>query len=82
MRLPRDVSGAELAAALKIFGYEITRQHGSHIRLTTLRNGEHHLTVPSHSPLRMGTLSGILSDVAEHFQVTRQEITKKVFAST
>ena len=60
MRLPRDLSGASLAAALESLGYHVTRQKGSHIRLTTLENGEHHLTIPNHDPLRLGTLSGIL----------------------
>jgi predicted RNA binding protein YcfA (HicA-like mRNA interferase family) len=64
MKLPRDVSGSELAKQLKVFGYQITRQTGSHLRLTTSEGGEHHLTVPRHDPLKLGTLAGILSDVA------------------
>jgi predicted RNA binding protein YcfA (HicA-like mRNA interferase family) len=44
-RLPRDVSGAELAKLLETFGYAVTRQKGSHLRLTTLESGEHHLTL-------------------------------------
>lgn len=35
MKLPRDISGLELANKLAVLGYEITRQNGSHIRLTT-----------------------------------------------
>ena len=35
MRLPRDLSGQELARALRRLGYEVTRQRGSHIRVTT-----------------------------------------------
>lgn len=45
MRLPRDLSGRELAKALRAFGYESTRQSGSHMRLTTSQMGEHHVTV-------------------------------------
>jgi len=41
MRLPRDLSGDDLAKILKVFGYQITRQTGSHMRLTTLEGGEH-----------------------------------------
>ena len=41
MKLPRDVSGDELAKYLKAFGYTLTRQSGSHLRLTTLESGEH-----------------------------------------
>jgi predicted RNA binding protein YcfA (HicA-like mRNA interferase family) len=53
-RLPRDVSGPELAKLLEAYGYVATRQKGSHIRLTTHEGGEHHVTVPNHDPLREG----------------------------
>jgi predicted RNA binding protein YcfA (HicA-like mRNA interferase family) len=46
-RLPRDLSGLELAKRLESFGYAVTRQKGSHLRLTTFRAGEHHVTVPN-----------------------------------
>ena len=39
MRIPRDLDGDELVKLLSQFGYEITRQVGSHIRLTTTQNG-------------------------------------------
>ena len=51
MRLPRDLSGSDLAQSLLKLGYSITRQTGSHLRLTTHQDGEHHLTIPFHSPL-------------------------------
>jgi len=35
LRLPRDISGDELARALGDLGYRVTRQIGSHLRLTT-----------------------------------------------
>lgn len=78
MRLPRDVSGADLVKSLRQFGYEITRQVGSHIRLTTETNGVHHITVPSHSPLRIGTLASILDDVARHLQISRDELLSRL----
>jgi len=49
MKLPRDISGTELAGLFRRYGYAITRQTGSHIRLTTQSGGEHHLTIPAHS---------------------------------
>jgi len=52
MKLPRNCSGLELANKLAELGYEISRQTGSHIRLTTQQNGEHHITIPEHDPLR------------------------------
>jgi predicted RNA binding protein YcfA (HicA-like mRNA interferase family) len=51
MKMPRDLSGQELAKYLKPYGYIITRQTGCHIRLTTQLQGEHHVTVPNHHPL-------------------------------
>ncbi len=81
MKLPRHVSARELIKALAAYGYSVTRQKGSHIRLTTQREGEHHLTIPDHDPLRVGTLSGILRDVGEHFGITREELVKELFGS-
>ena len=51
MRLPRDLSGADLAKALSRFGYRVTRQTGSHLRLTTDVPSQHHVTIPAHDPL-------------------------------
>lgn len=62
MRLPRDLSGSHLAQALRKLGYSITCQTGSHLRLTTYEHGEHHLTIPQHPSLRIGTLSAILTE--------------------
>ncbi|HPA47550.1 MAG TPA: type II toxin-antitoxin system HicA family toxin [bacterium] len=79
MRIPRDVTGSELAHALRTLGYTVTRQTGSHLRLTTLEQGEHHITIPKHAPLRVGTIAAILSDVAQHFGTTRDEIVDRFF---
>jgi predicted RNA binding protein YcfA (HicA-like mRNA interferase family) len=78
-RLPRDVSGLEVAKLLEAFGYVVTRQKGSHIRLTTQEGGEHHVTVPNHDALRMGTLNGVLKDVAEHAGMTRDVVAERLF---
>ena len=79
MKLPRDLTGDELISALVRFGYIATRQTGSHVRLTSRRSDEHHVTVPRHSPLRVGTLNGILSDVAAHAGMTRAELIDVLF---
>ena len=79
MRLPRELSGDDLAKALEGLGYKTTRQTGSHMRLTTVELGEHHITIPRTDSLRIGTLSGILADVASHFGLTREELIKKIF---
>jgi predicted RNA binding protein YcfA (HicA-like mRNA interferase family) len=61
MKLPRNVSGEDLVRFLKKFGYQPTRQTGSHIRLTRITESkELHLTIPAHNPLRIGTLHAIL----------------------
>jgi len=79
MRIPRDVGGDELARLLKRYGYEVTRQVGSHMRLTTQQGGEHHITIPEHKALRVGTLNNILKDVAEHLKMNRDELINSLF---
>ena len=80
MRLPRDLSGIELASLLQRYGYETTRQTGSHIRLTSTRTGrEHHVTVPAHKALRVGTLSEILSDVASYLELSKDDLAESLF---
>ena len=78
MRLPRDISGADLVKSLRVLDYQITRQTGSHLRLTTSENGTHHVTIPNHSPLRIGTFAAILDDIANHFEISRQELLSKI----
>ncbi|HRH36701.1 MAG TPA: type II toxin-antitoxin system HicA family toxin [Flavobacteriales bacterium] len=79
MMIPRDLTGKDLIKALGKLGYEVTRQSGSHIRLTTSRNGTHHITIPDHRPIKVGTLSGILGDIALHHQMTREELLALLF---
>ena len=79
MKLPRDITGSELASVLGKLGYEITRQNGSHIRLTTQYNGEHHITIPRHDPLKIGTFSAIPNDVAKHLEMSRDELIENLF---
>ena len=79
MKLPRDLSGEELAKLLRKYGYKITRQTGSHMRLTTHMNGEHHITIPRHKPLKPGTLNSILRDVAEHLGMSKRELMEELF---
>jgi len=79
MRVPRDLSGPELIRRLGRLGYAGTRQSGSHVRLTTTESGEHHVTVPNHDPLRLGTLSAILGAVAAHHGIDRDQLLKRLF---
>jgi predicted RNA binding protein YcfA (HicA-like mRNA interferase family) len=79
LKVPRDLSSTQLIRLLSNFGYEITRQTGSHIRLTTQSNGQHHITIPAHDPLKIGTLNAILRGVAEHFGLTKDEFLEQMF---
>src|SRR5579862_4649285 len=66
--------GGRFGKALRHVGYETSRQIGSHIRLVTNQRGQHHVTVPNHHTIKIGTLSGILGDVAAHLAITRDEL--------
>jgi predicted RNA binding protein YcfA (HicA-like mRNA interferase family) len=64
----------------EVTGYEITRQAGSHIRLSSNHTGvQHHITVPAHKNLKIGTLSGILSEVATYLKVDRRQLEEDLF---
>jgi predicted RNA binding protein YcfA (HicA-like mRNA interferase family) len=78
LKIPRDLSGTDLAKALRIFGYERTRQEGSHIRLTTLVRGRHHVTVPNHAAVKVGTLRNILKAVADHHGLEIEEVVHRL----
>ncbi len=79
MKLPRDLSGAQLAKALARVGYSATRQTGSHLRLTSANPSEHHVTIPVHDSLKVGTLAAILADVAAHQEISRDELLDRLF---
>jgi len=80
MKIPRDLSGSDLIKILKKHGFEPTRQSGSHIRITTNKGGEFHVTVPNHSPIKIGTLSAILAEIAVHLKMTKEELMQDLFA--
>ena len=80
MKLPRDISGNDLAKSLSRLRYEISHRPCSHMRLTTQQEGEHHITIPAHDPIRVGTLNAILRDVAEHHKMNRNELLDKLFS--
>ncbi|MEP6483622.1 MAG: type II toxin-antitoxin system HicA family toxin [Rudaea sp.] len=78
MKLPRDLTGQELAKSLRTLGYSVTRQSGSHLRLTTELNGQHHEVIPDHAPLKIGTLQSILNSVAAHHGMKREELLRRL----
>jgi predicted RNA binding protein YcfA (HicA-like mRNA interferase family) len=75
MKLPRDLSGAELIKLLcKHHGYCQLDQEGSHVILQTETPRHHRLAVPNHNPLRIGTLNAILRAVADAKGVAKEDI--------
>ena len=80
MKLPRDLSGSDLIRHLAKLGYGVTRQTGSHVRLTTQERGEHHVTIPHHDPLRIGTLASVLTAVAAHYGISRDELLNRLLS--
>jgi len=42
-------------------------------------SGSHHVTVPAHDPLKIGTLAAIVSDVAQNLEVSREELSRILF---
>ena len=80
LKLPRDLAGSELAKLLARFAYQVTRQTGSHMRLTSILKGAaHHLTIPAHKQLAVGTLSEILKDAASYLDKEYAALVEELF---
>ena len=77
--IPRDLNGADLARRLAAYGYVVTRQSGSHMRLSRQAGDQQqHLTIPAHKPLRVGTLRQILKDVASQCGLGLKEVVEAI----
>jgi predicted RNA binding protein YcfA (HicA-like mRNA interferase family) len=74
MKLPRDLSGEQLAKMLERLGYRFVRQNGSHARFTHPGPPQAHVAVPMHKQIKVGTLSDILNTVAEQRGLSVTEI--------
>ena len=81
MRLPRDISGDELARLLRRrYGYRFVRQKGSHMRLTsTIRGSDGHVSVPRHRSVKVTVLNSIISQVGEYLGMSRDELIEDLF---
>jgi len=78
-KIPRNIYGQKLCKSLKKYGYEMTRQTGSHIRLTRItENSEHHITIPNHKPIKVGTLNKILTDITNHLNISKDELLSSI----
>jgi predicted RNA binding protein YcfA (HicA-like mRNA interferase family) len=79
MRLPRDLSGRDLAKGLcRHWDYREIHQTGSHILLQTETPGHQRIPIPAHKSLKVGTLNEILRQIANHKGVTRQAILESI----
>ena len=77
-KLP-DVGGAELLRLLRSLGYEVVRQHGSHVRMTKrTTQGEHHVTVLMHKTIPKGTLHDTLSKVSIWNNISEEELIERL----
>jgi len=75
MKLPRDLSGADLIKLLcQHHGYHRVNQEGSHVILETDSPRHHRLAVPDHKILRVGTLNSILRAVAEVKGLEKEDV--------
>ncbi len=73
-KLPR-ISGEKTIRTLKIFGFEVMRQQGSHVILKKkMAKGEIGCVVPLHRELAVGTLRGILKQA----KITVEDFLKEV----
>ena len=82
MRLPRDLSGERLASLqARHYGYSVIRTRGSHMTATLAGEGgtRHSVTIPRHRDLRLGTLDGIVTDVAEFVGQSKREVRETHF---
>jgi predicted RNA binding protein YcfA (HicA-like mRNA interferase family) len=79
MKLSRDESGESLIKKLSKLGYVVTRQKGSHIRLSKINENVHHnITIPNHNPIKIGLLSKILNDVAQNLDMSKEALIKLI----
>lgn len=79
-KIPRDISGSKLAQLLDKYGYKIKRETGSHIRLVSeIRGKEHKITIPDHTPIKIGTLNNILNDLANYLKIDKKDLIDELF---
>jgi predicted RNA binding protein YcfA (HicA-like mRNA interferase family) len=76
-RLPRDCSFKAVIKLLENYGYAISRQTGSHIRLSS-KQYEHSITIPAHKPLKIGTLNSILNEISTHSGIEKAVLIEKL----
>ena len=76
MKLPRDLAASQLIKALRVLRYSVDHQRGSHIRIVTQLNGEHHETIPNHNSIKVGKLA----HSSEHRQTSQRQCRRSAIA--
>ena len=77
MKLPRDVNADTLIKVFSRYGYSVTRQVGSHVRLSSKYN-HHSITIPRHNPLKVGVLHNIIKDFSNANDISTIDILSKL----
>ena len=78
--MKKIIDAKKLIKLLKKYDFKITRQTGSHIRLTSNLSGEYHITIPNHNPLKIGTLNHILSEIAQYLDIDKVDLIHEFFS--
>ena len=81
MRLRRDLSGgASRPTAEAPLRLRLRRRRGSHMTVTlTASTGDHSVPAPRHGPVRVGTLSRIVSDVPAFLGAAEDDVRIELF---
>ena len=80
MKIPRDISSNNIIRLLKKYDYKVTRQTGSHIRLTSnIKGTEHNITIPKHKELKIGTINNILNDISRYLEIDKESFIQSLF---
>lgn len=49
-------------------------------RLTaSINKDDYHITIPNHNPIKIGTINKILKDIADHNNISKEELIEKLF---
>lgn len=79
-KIPRDIDGMVLVKRLARLGYRVVRQSGSHVRMTcVVDERQHHITIPTHLVLKIGTLNAILEDVSIFLRIEKETLIERLF---
>ena len=46
--------------------------------VSSIKGSEHRITIPKHKPLKVGTLSNILKEIAAYLEVDRQRLIEEL----